>query len=159
MRAVGATLALVGAHTNAFSVEAGTLSGCIRPWNWRTLICSTACDRPLFLAEARDIARATHEPVLVIRLDTALSPQSYVTFDAFVSHNNEIEESTTLWPCVQQYDHRLWLIDPDVGTGRLFLDDSGLHRSPAAAPLQVDAARVGAANATAYFRSTLWGGL
>jgi hypothetical protein len=159
LRAAALTIARAGGPLADCSIGAGARpSGCIRSANWPLVILPSTCQRPLLIREALDLAEATGLDVLVVRLDTALNPACYVTFDAIVCCSFGFELFCDLRPCMAAEDG-LWLLREGTQSAELHLGPEGLSLAPPGDALEADERDAGIAKASEFFRRHLWGGL
>lgn len=159
LRAAALTIAQAGGPLEACTIGTGTLpSGCIQSADWPILIMPSTCQRPLLMREALDLAEATGLDVLVVRLDTALNPTSFVTFDAIVRRYGSFELFCDLRPCIVP-DGGLWLLREGSQVDDLRLGPAGLRLAPPGDPFKADERDAGIARASEFFRRQLWGGL
>ncbi|MGA9580771.1 MAG: hypothetical protein WBR13_02235 [Allosphingosinicella sp.] len=159
LRAAALTIAQAGGPLEACTIGDPTQpSGCIHCADWPVLLMPSTCQRPLLMREALDLAEATGLDVLVMRLDTALNPASFVTFDAIVRRYGSFELFCDLRPCIVS-DGGLWLLREGFQTDDLRLGPDGLRLAPLGNPLEADERDAGMARASEFFKRQLWGGL
>lgn len=159
LRAAALTIAQAGGPLEACTIGARTQpSGCIHCGDWPILFMPSTCQRPLLMREALDLAEATGLDVLVLRLDTALNPASFVTFDAIVRRCGGFELFCDLRPCLAP-DGGFWLLRERSHSDDLRLGPDGLRLARLGMPLKVEERDGGIARASEYYRRNLWGGL
>ncbi len=159
LRAAALTIAQAGGPLEACTIGAGTRpSGCIQSSDWPIYIMPSTCQRPLLMREALDLAEASGLDVLVVRLDTALNPASFVTFDAILRRYGSFELFCHLRPCIVS-DGGLWLLREGSQADDLRLGPDGLRLAPLGDPLKADERDAGIARASEFFKRQLWGGL
>jgi hypothetical protein len=151
LRAAALTIAQAGGPLDTCTIGAGTqLSGCIQSADWPILIMPSTCQRPLLMREALDLVEATGLDVLVLRLDTALNPASFVTFDAIVRRYGSFELFCDLRPCIVS-DGELWLVREGSQAYDLRLGPNGLRLAPLGNPLEADERDARIARASEFF--------
>jgi hypothetical protein len=159
LRAAALTITQAGGPLEACTIGGRTQpSGCIHCADWPILLMPSTCQRPLLMREALDLAEATGLDVLVVRLDTALNPGSFVTFDAIVRRSLGFELFSDLRPCIVS-GGGLWLLREGSHATHLCLGPDGLRLAPLGTLLEVEVRDGGIARASEYFRRHLWGGL
>src|SRR5215218_5250829 len=127
VRAAALTIAQAGGPLEACTIGDSTQpSGCIHCADWPILLMPSTCQRPLLMREALDLTEATGLDVLVVRLDTALNPANFVTFDAIFRHYGSFELFCDLRPCIVP-DGGLWLLREGRPSGDLRLGPDGLR--------------------------------
>jgi hypothetical protein len=110
------------------------------------------------MRQALDFAEATGLDVLVVRLDTALNPASFVTFDAIVRLTLGFELFCNLRPCIVA-NGGLRLLGQGRQSADLDLGPDGLSLAPPGNSLEADERDAGIAETSDFFRRHLWGGL